>query len=188
MSATAFAIGGGLSALSGIFGGQQEYDPKDAGDLHLVNAGQLELWNSMHNRYKSGAGDYGFGSSVKQGKSQLQQMMADRGISPQSGVGMSALAEMIGTASAADSKNRSDFGLNLLRSPLQTAQTAGSNWLSSSPSQGAGPTEQWQHFAENQYQFRNQYGLPYGNPRQFSGGPPQPPSFQSRLPGILGRT
>jgi hypothetical protein len=154
-----------LSALmqgaGAAFGGQQTMDPKNAADLHLVNAGQQELYNAMLRNYMKGAGDFGMGRNVKAGKSQLAQMMANRGISPQSGIGSALFAQMVGSAGAQANQNRQNFGMNLLRSPLQVAQTAGSNWLPASPSMGYGPSEQWRQQARNQERYLNAYGAPF---------------------------
>ena len=150
------------------FGGGNQNDPKDAGDVHLANAGQLELYNMMLRQVMSGSGDFGAGRGIKQGKSQLSQLMADRGINPGGGAGIGAMADMIGTASAEANQNRLGHAMTLMHTPLQTVHTAGSNWMSSSPSQGYSTSEQWKHFAENQRQYRRQEGLPFGNSRQFT--------------------
>jgi len=76
--------------------------------------------------------------------------------------------------------------MDLLRSPLQTVQTAGSNWLPNSPSFGYGTDEQWSHFAGNrQNQFGGQggqnlssYGAGYTAP-----APPNPLDRGRRLFG-----
>ena len=150
MALPAIAMGAGmaLQGLGGLFGGNNQPDPKDAGDLHLVNQGQQDLWNRMQQQYMGGAGDFGMGQNIKAGKSQLSQMMAGRGINPGGGAGMGMFGNMVGTAGAQANQSRLNFGMNLLRSPMQTAQTAGSNWLPNSPSFGYGPTEQWAHFGD----------------------------------------
>ena len=152
--ALAAGIGAAGNLIGGAFSGAPRSDPKDAGDVHLANMGQQNLWNRMYQQYMGGAGDYGFGASVKAGNSQLGQFMSGRGINPQSGAGMGAYSNMVGTAAAGDAANRRDFGMNLLRSPLQTVQTSGSNWLPNSPSFGYGTDEQWSNFAGNR---KNQF-------------------------------
>ena len=145
-----------------IFGGQDQPDPTAAGDVHLANAGQLELYNMMLKQIMSGSGDFGAGQGIKQGKSQLSQFMSDRGINPGGGAGLGAMSNMIGTASAGANQNRLGYAMNLMRSPLQTVQTAGSNWMPSSPSYGAGPTEQWKISALNQRVYDSRYGRVFG--------------------------
>ena len=156
-------VGGALSALGGLFGGNGQPDPKDAGDAHLTNSGQLDLYNTMLKQYMGGAGDFGMGQNVKTGNSQLSQLMASRGISPQSGMGAGLFANMVGTAGAQASQNRQNFGMDLLRSPLQVTHTAGSNWLPPSPSQGYGPTEQWTHYVGNKKRYDARYGRTFGD-------------------------
>ena len=178
-------------ALGAATSGQGQQDPKNAGDLHLANIGQQNLWNMMQQRAMSGSGDFGFGANVKQGKSQLQQMMGDRGISPQGGAGMNALSQMIGTASAADAQGRNDYAMNVLRSPMQVVSTEGSNWLPNSPSFGYDNEQQWQRFGR----FRRQNNF---NPLQAGqnlaatsqqAAPPVDPAagYMPRAAGMFGR-
>lgn len=155
VASTAFDVAGS------IWGGPQ-YDPKDAGDVHLANAGQQSLYNALLGRVMGGAGDFGAGANIKQGKSQLAQFMNDRGINPQSGAGIAGMADMIGTAEAGANQNRLGYAMNLLRSPLQTVQTAGSNWLPESPSYGYDPTAQWTVSARNRRAFEGRTGRQAG--------------------------
>ena len=157
---TAGAIG--LSALGSLWGGDNQPDPNDAGDLHLVNQGQQTLWNRMMQQYMGGAGDFGMGQNIKQGNSALSQMMAGRGINPASGAGMGAYANMVGTAGAQANHSRLNFGMNLLRSPMQVAQTAGSNWLPESPSMGHSSAEQWRTSERNTNWMKNRTGYEPG--------------------------
>ena len=148
MSAVLGGLAMGLGqGLVGAYGGQQQPDPKNAGDVHLANMGQQNLWNSLYGRVMSGSGDFGAGQGIKQGKSQLAQFMNDRGINPQSGAGMGMYSNMVGQAQAGANQNRLGYAMDLLRTPLQTVQTSGSNWLPNSPSFGYGADEQWKHFA-----------------------------------------
>ena len=153
---TALALASGTAGA--IWGGDGQPDPKHAGDVHLANAGQLELYNAMLKRYMAGAGDFGMGQNVKTGNSQLQQFMGDRGISPQSGYSGALFANMLGTSGANASQTRDAFGMNLLRSPLQTVQTSGSNWLPTSPSFGYSESEQWKHFADAKKRYAGKFG------------------------------
>jgi len=142
---------------SGGDGGQQA-----PGSLHQVNAGQVEQYNAMLRRLRSGSGDFGAGQNIKQGKSQLAQFMSDRGIAPGGGAGIGAYANMVGTAEAGANQNRLQYGMNLLQTPLQIAQTAGSNWLTNSPSQGYDATAQWKTYNRNNTALRNAEGDPFG--------------------------
>lgn len=127
-------IGGALNFLgAGLFGGQP--DPVMA-NLHLVNPGQQALWNQMAKRVATGAGDFGFGQGAKTAKGQVQQFMADRGVSMDSGYAGAAMGDAFANAAAQDEANRTQVGLSLLGTPLQTAQTAGANLIPGSPSAG----------------------------------------------------
>jgi len=159
-----------LQGLGGLFSGNNQPDPKDAGDLHLVNQGQQTLWNRMMQQYMGGAGDFGMGQNVKQGKSALAQMMASRGINPGGGVGIGGYANMLGTAGAQANQSRLNFGMNLLRSPMQVAQTAGSNWLPESPSMGYDSTAQWKTSARNRRWMSDHTGTVPGTGLQRSWG------------------
>ncbi len=84
-----------------------------------------------------GAGDFGFGANYKQGKSQVQDFMANSGIrmDPSSGAYAGAMGEMTGQALGMDAQARRDYTMNLLRTPLQTMSVAGKNLVPGSPSQ-----------------------------------------------------
>jgi hypothetical protein len=147
---------GGLNFLGGgLMGGEK--DPA-LGNLHLVNPAQQMLYNQMVRGVASGQGEFGFGSNIKQGKSQLQDFMASRGVkmSPESGAYAGAMGNMIGQASAGDAQNRRQFALNLLGTPLQVAQSSGANFIPGSYSRG--PTTQAQL---NQFGGRERYA--YGD-------------------------
>lgn len=97
------ALGAGLNALFG--GGQQEQRPM--GVPYVTNPYQQALQHQMQKRALQGnVGDSGFGSFVKQGKSQLQNFLAQQGISQDSGVGIAGMGNMIANASAQDAQNR----------------------------------------------------------------------------------
>jgi hypothetical protein len=118
------AVGSGLSAGFAP-------EPSES-NLHLVNPTQQALYKSLAARFNAGAGDDGFGTGFRQGKSQLAQMFADRGITPdvsESGAYAGALGNLAGTTGAAAAQNRFSQGLNLLRSPLQTATITGENFI-----------------------------------------------------------
>ena len=174
----------GLNAISGVWGGgNQEPDPQTAGDMHLVNSGQLELYNVMLKKVMAGSGDFGMGQNVKAGKSQLSQFMADRGIAPDSGTGAGMYANMVGTAGATANSDRLGYAMNLLRSPLQVGHTSGSNYVTSSPSWGNNPTDQQEHNTPNQMWYNQQGGYPFGRAvgqfpdrytSPYTGGPAKP--------------
>ena len=126
--------GSALNAVGSGIAGQK--DPA-LGNLHLVNPAQQGLYNTMARRLLGGGGDFGFGSAFKQGKSQLQDMMAQRGISSGSGVGLKAMGNMTAGALNQDAQNRRNTWFQLMGQPLQTAQTAGANYIPGSPSTGS---------------------------------------------------
>ena len=144
--ATGYLIGSGVGALGqGLMG----EDKQQLGNLHLVNPAQQALYNTMAKRLLGGGGDFGFGSAYKQGKGQVQQMMAQRGISPQSGVSLATMGDMTADAVGQDAANRRNTWFQLMGTPLQTAQTAGANYIPGSPSSGS--TTESQAYNRNNY-------------------------------------
>jgi len=143
------AIGGALSK------------PNDQAlsNLHLVNPAQQALYNSMAGKLMGGGGDFGFGTAFKQGKSQLQDMMAQRGISSDSGIGMQQMGNMTAGALGQDAANRRDTWFQLMGVPLQTAQTSGANFIPGSPSSGTGRDQQSYNLTNRE----NMYGR-YASP------------------------
>lgn len=142
------AVGAGLSG-----GGQDQM----AGNLHLVNPAQQALYNMMTKKLLNGSGDFGFGQAVKSGKKTLQGMMANNGISPQSGVYNSSLADMTATAANQDAGNRRNTMLSLMGTPLQTATVSGANFVPGSLSRGVG-TQQQQNFLMGKSERTGNYG------------------------------
>ena len=140
----------GAQVLGGLFGGQQ--DPT-LGNAHLANQGQADLWNSMARGLMGGAGDFGFGSNFKLGKSQVQNFMGSRGIKmdPSSGAYAGAMGNMTGQALGMDAGARRDYAMNLLRSPLQMFQTTGANFMPNSPSRGFDANRQYQKHRRSIY-------------------------------------
>ena len=128
------------SAIGGALGGGGGDQP--LGNLHLVNPMQQQLYNTMARRLMSGGGDFGFGSAYKQGKNQVQQMMAQRGISPQSGVNLATMGNMTANAVGQDAANRRNTWFQLMGQPLQTATVAGANFVPGSISRGIGTEQQ----------------------------------------------
>ena len=130
----------GANTLGSALGLNQQ-DPV-LGNLHLVNPAQQALYGNMAQGLLRGGGDFGLGSGFKQGSSQLAQMMAARGISPQSGAAAGAYGNMVGNAMSNDVQARRQYALSLLGSPLQTATVSGANMVPGSPSQGYSPGAQ----------------------------------------------
>lgn len=163
---TASLIGAGLNFLGGgLFGGGQQ---QAQGNLHLVNPAQQLLYNKMIAGLTGGAGDFGYGSNIKQGTSQLQNMMAQRGIKVGSGGAYSgAYGNMVGQALGADAQARRQYALNLLQSPLQTATVTGGNLIPGSPSAGwsSGAQEgSWNSFGQRGYLGRTTGDFNFGSP------------------------
>ena len=155
---TAYLGAAGVNA----FGAGITPDPKQPqGNLHLVNPAQQALYNTMAKRLLGGGGDFGFGSAYKQGKGQVQQMMAQRGISPQSGVSLATMGDMTADAVGQDAANRRNTWFQLMGTPLQTAQTAGANYIPGSPSSGS--------TTESQAYNRNNYSQRYGGQYSWRG-------------------
>ena len=115
---------GALGNVLGAFGqpGPQEQLPTN---LVLSDPGQYKMLNAMRKAYMTGSGDFGFGSNVKQGSSQLSQFMADRGISQGSGYYGGAMGNMIAQAMSGDAQARRGYGMDLVRTPVQTAAITG---------------------------------------------------------------
>ncbi len=122
------AIGGGLQ---GMFGGAEGYDP---GKLHSrwSDPYQGRLFQDQMQRAMSGGGDFGFGQAAKAGTSQMQQMMADRGISSDSGVATAGMGNMMANAMGADIGNRRNWiGQMLNTRPIKDTSDQGwENWSS----------------------------------------------------------
>jgi hypothetical protein len=158
-------IGTGVNAIGGVLGGGG--GEAKQGNLHLVNPAQQYLYNQMLAGLKGGGGDFGFGTSVKQGGSQLAQMMASRGISPQSGAYAGAYGNMVGQAAGQDQDARRQYMMQLLGMPLQTAQTAGANLIPGSPSQGWSPGAQegsWNSWQQRGWLAPTTGGFRHGAP------------------------
>ena len=113
---------GGGKLMDMIGSGMQNNNPVMS-KWDIVNPQQQKMWNAMSQQLMSGAGDYGFGSAFKQGKSQLQDYMANRGVSQDSGVGLKAMGNVATGASQVDAQNRTQRWMQLMGTPLQTAQS-----------------------------------------------------------------
>ena len=140
----------GANVVGNIIGAGGQPEEKQS-NLHLVNPGQQALWNLMASRTAGGAGDFGYGANVKSGTSQLQQMMAQRGIKVGSGGAYTgAYGNMVGNAMGQDAAARRQYAINLLQSPLQIATATGANFIPGSTSAGASSGAQEGSF--NQFQ------------------------------------
>lgn len=104
----------GLGNVLGAFGGSDA--PPGTGFIHNINPQQQALMQMMQRAMMPGGGglgDLGYGQAVKQGTSQLSQMMADRGIAPGSGVADAAMGNMLGQAAAQEGANRLNVMMGL---------------------------------------------------------------------------
>lgn len=99
------AAGEAAGALSGG-GGQRPHDMRS----YLGSRGQMELFDLLINRAKTGQGEYGFGPAARQGTATLRHAMAGRGVSPGSGMYNSALAQLLAKAASDDTANRWNVG------------------------------------------------------------------------------
>ena len=124
------------NAAGSIWGGQGE---QKEGNTHLVNQGAQSMWNQMARGLQTGQGDFGFGSNYKQGKSQVQDFMASRGVKmdPSSGAYAGMMGNMTGEALGMDADRRDKYAMQLMGTPMQTMTTTGANFLPNSPSRGS---------------------------------------------------
>jgi len=120
-------------------------DPPEqlAGNLVPTDPRQFEFYGDMLENFQTGGGDFGYGSYMRAGESQLQQALADQGIGMDSGYGQSQLMELIAQAQAYDAQNRRDYGLSLLRSPPSTAVITGENQIPGASAAGYGGHSEW---------------------------------------------
>jgi hypothetical protein len=157
---TGYALASGVSALGqGLFGGGQK---PATGNLHLVNPAQQGLYNMMAKQLMTGSGDFGFGTAFKQGKSQLQDLMAQRGIAPDSGVALQAMGNMGAQAVNQDAANRRNTWFQLMNQPLQTATSAGANFIPGSPSTGTSTDQQVNNYTNRENKY-GRYASPWAN-------------------------
>lgn len=100
------------SAAGAALGGGQE--PQPHAMTHIINPWQQALMHQMQTRALQGnLGEMGFGQAVKQGKSTMQNMMAQSGIRPDSGVYQSALGSMLANATSQDAANRQNLMMQI---------------------------------------------------------------------------
>jgi hypothetical protein len=162
---TAILLSSAIGGLGSAFGGGGEEQKQLAGDLHLINPYQQQLYNQMYSGLMGGGGDFGYGSNIKAGTSQLQNMMAQRGIKVGSGGAYSgAYGNMVGSALGQDAEARRAYAMQLLQSPLQVEAITGANLVPGSPSKF--------NMKASMKNVRGQYA-PYtgqGNPGNWSDG------------------
>jgi hypothetical protein len=133
---------GGLGALFG--GGGEEQLP---GNLHMVDPAAVAYRNRILASLMGGGMDTGFGANIKQGTSQLQQMMAQRGIKVGSGGAYTgAYGNMVGTAASNDANERYKRIYQMLGQPIQTATVTGANFIPGSVSHGQNARQQEANF------------------------------------------
>jgi hypothetical protein len=103
------------------------------------------LWDQMLRGVMGGQGDFGFGANYKKGKSQVQDFMAGSGVKmdPSNPAYAGMMGNMTGQAMGMDAQAKRDYTMNLLRTPLQVAQTQGANFLASSDSAGMDANRQY---------------------------------------------
>jgi len=91
--------------------------------FQAANPAQQALLNQMIQAFRSGSGEFGFGPAVQQGQATAANILANRGISPQSGQAISALQGIITGAIGNDTAARRQQGLNLVTAAPQMLQT-----------------------------------------------------------------
>ncbi len=131
---TASLIGTGISTIGGLLS-NNDGPTQLAGDLHLVDPLMQQKRAQLIQSLMGGGMDTGFGANIKQGTSQLQQMMAQRGIKVGSGGAYTgAYGNMVGTAASNDANERYNRIYQMLGMPLQVASATGKNFIPGSPS------------------------------------------------------
>ena len=106
MSLWMLGTGALQGAAQGLFGGGGQAPTPGATTPFVTNPFQQRMQQQMQQRAMSGAGDFGYGSFVKQGKSQLQNFLAQQGIAQGSGVGVAGMGNMLAQASGIAAQNR----------------------------------------------------------------------------------
>ena len=118
----------GAGAVASAIGSDQP----EPGKLSVVNPFQRNLMQKMqYDALQGNYGDMGFGRAAKQGMGQLQQFMADRVVSPQSGVGLAAAGNVMANAASQDTGNLRNYMMGLTQMSPTIAQ---GNWDWTSPS------------------------------------------------------
>jgi hypothetical protein len=128
------------SAAQGFMGSG---DPGPQANTHITNRRQSRMWEYMAKMLGQRAGDFGGGQAFKSGMGNLEQIMAQRGISPQSGAYAGAVGNVAGQAGVADQQNYQNAMFRLLGTPLQTHQSSGPNMVRTSQTYGSTPSAQF---------------------------------------------
>lgn len=127
----------GINAIGGLLSNNNG-PAQPMSDLHLVDPLMQQKRALLIQQLMGGGGDTGFGANIKQGTSQLQNMMAQRGIKVGSGGAYSgAYGNMVGTAMSNDANERYKRIYELLGMPLQIASATGKNFIPGSPSENS---------------------------------------------------
>ena len=170
------AIGAGIAANN-----QESPEPQRPSNVHLANMGQAALWDQMARGLQGGGGDFGYGTNVKKGKSQLQDFMASRGVKmdPGNAAYAGAYGNMVGQAAGMDAQARRDEVARLLSTPLQTVQSTGGNFMPTSPSFGVDLGDSANRWNANKPGFQNSVGTPNRQAPWWQSGPAGIPSPQA---------
>jgi hypothetical protein len=95
---------------------------------YVVDPRQFNMLSTLRDRAMRGMlGDMGGGTAFRQGQSNLAQMMADRGVRPDSGVYNAALANVATQAQQQDTQNLRDYMMGLANANVQTINT--NRWI-----------------------------------------------------------
>lgn len=164
-------VGMGLGFLGNLVSGANE-EPQQNSYYRVGSQPQLALFNRIMQAASNGSGEFGFGQAASQGMASLRQNMLNRGISPQSGVYNSALAQMFANAAGQDAGNRRNFAMQAAQMQPWTANAT--NYMDT-PFTGAGgvtgmgraanAAQAWQQRLQN-----GQGGNAFSNLRQFYQG------------------
>ena len=155
----------GLGALQGganaIWGQQAD---QTQGSYNVNPYQQALAHQTQLAALKGNLGDTGYGTAVKQGKSQLQNFLARQGIAQGSGVGIAGMGNMLANASSQDAQNRHNRLMDISR--IQTQWGGG----------GSGDHMRGQIFEQ---------GIPYGRqPNSFFAPRPAPMAPADVVSGV----
>ena len=114
----------GNAVAAGSSGGEQGTGKTSVVNPYQRNLQQMMQYQAMQGNY----GDMGFGRAAKHGTGQLQQMMADRGISPQSGVATAGMGQVMADAASTDTANLRNYMMGLAQLAPATVNSEGWDW------------------------------------------------------------
>lgn len=120
-------IGGSLLST---FGGGEEQQNAPRTYTSIGMPAQYELIQRMVRAANAGAGEFGFAPAARSMNATLQQNMANSGISQDSGVAQSALAQALASAASQDAGSRRNFALGVSQASPWTLnyQNLGVGW------------------------------------------------------------